>query len=132
MARTGLRMMPTFPSSPLKFRTVSFPQYGFKADFQTVPFSPSASLPHPSSLLPPFVLAAFSVSSPLGVGDAALLKHHHASGSSTLPQGPSLRCGFFCPTPSSLIRPHPPHWQAHRDFTVQQLIRHALAVRFRL
>jgi hypothetical protein len=25
MARTGLRMMPTFPSSPLKFRTVSFP-----------------------------------------------------------------------------------------------------------
>ena len=31
MARTGLRMMPTFPSSPLKFRTVSFPQYGFKA-----------------------------------------------------------------------------------------------------
>ena len=31
MARTGLRMMPTFPSSPLKFRTVSFPQSGFKA-----------------------------------------------------------------------------------------------------
>jgi len=30
MARTGLRMMPTFPSSPLKFRTVGFPQYGFK------------------------------------------------------------------------------------------------------
>jgi hypothetical protein len=24
-------MMPTFPSSPLKFRTVGFPQYGFKA-----------------------------------------------------------------------------------------------------
>ena len=24
-------MMPAFPSSPLKFRTVSFPQYGFKA-----------------------------------------------------------------------------------------------------
>src|SRR5215813_11563603 len=31
MARTGLRMMPTFPLPPLKFRTVSFPQYGFKA-----------------------------------------------------------------------------------------------------
>jgi hypothetical protein len=31
MARTGLRMMPTFPSSPLKFRTAGFPQYGFKA-----------------------------------------------------------------------------------------------------
>jgi hypothetical protein len=31
MARTGLRMMPTFPSPPLKFRTVGFPQYGLKA-----------------------------------------------------------------------------------------------------
>ena len=31
MARTGLRMMPTFPSPPLKSRTVGFPQYGFKA-----------------------------------------------------------------------------------------------------
>jgi hypothetical protein len=31
MARTGLRMMPTFPSSPLRFRTASFPQYGSKA-----------------------------------------------------------------------------------------------------
>ena len=26
-ARTGLRMMPTFPPPPLKFRTVGFPQY---------------------------------------------------------------------------------------------------------
>ena len=31
MARTGLRMMPTFPSPSLKFRTAGFPQYGFKA-----------------------------------------------------------------------------------------------------
>ena len=37
MARTGLRMMPTFPSSPLKFRTAGFPQYGFKAGFQRAP-----------------------------------------------------------------------------------------------
>jgi len=37
MARTGLRMMPTFPSSPLKFRTVGFPQYGFKAGYQAGP-----------------------------------------------------------------------------------------------
>ena len=27
-ARTGLRMMPTFPQSPLTFRTAGFPQYG--------------------------------------------------------------------------------------------------------
>jgi len=30
MALTGLRMMPTFPSPSLKFRTAGFPQYGFK------------------------------------------------------------------------------------------------------
>ena len=31
MARSALRMMPTFPSPSLKFRTAGFPQYGFKA-----------------------------------------------------------------------------------------------------
>jgi len=31
MALIGLRMMPTFTSPPLKFRTAGFPQYGFKA-----------------------------------------------------------------------------------------------------
>jgi hypothetical protein len=30
-ARTGLRMMPTFPRSPLSFRTAGFPRYGWKA-----------------------------------------------------------------------------------------------------
>src|SRR5262245_15919119 len=29
-ARTGLRMMPTFPRSPLSFRTAGFPRYGWK------------------------------------------------------------------------------------------------------
>jgi hypothetical protein len=28
VARTGLRMMPTFPRSPLTFRKASFPRYG--------------------------------------------------------------------------------------------------------
>ena len=39
---------------------------------------------------------------------------------------------MFCPGPSSLIRPHPPHSQAHRDFTAWRLIRDAFAVRERL
>src|SRR6516164_11758210 len=38
MARTGLRMMPTFPSPPLKFRTVGFPQSGFKAGISDAAF----------------------------------------------------------------------------------------------
>ena len=37
MARSGLRMMPTFPLPSLKFRTAGFPQYGFKAGFQAAP-----------------------------------------------------------------------------------------------
>ena len=30
-ARTGLRMMPTFPQPSLSFRTAGFPRYGWKA-----------------------------------------------------------------------------------------------------
>src|ERR1039457_2080977 len=43
-ARTGLRMMPTFPRSPLSFRTAGFPQYGWKAGVsdETFPARPSA------------------------------------------------------------------------------------------
>ena len=37
-ARTGLRMMPTFPRSPLSFRTAGFPQYGWKAGFPSGAF----------------------------------------------------------------------------------------------
>jgi hypothetical protein len=39
---------------------------------------------------------------------------------------------LFCPGPSSLNRPHPPHSQVHRDFTACRLIRDAFAVRERL
>jgi hypothetical protein len=52
MARNGLRMMPPFPWSPLKFRTVSLPQYGFKAGLSdgTFPVAPISRHPHaPSS-----------------------------------------------------------------------------------
>jgi hypothetical protein len=55
-------------------------------------------------------------------------EHLRASGSTALPQGPSLRSGLFCPGPSSLIRPHPPHSRAQPDFTVLRLIRVTFAV----
>ena len=38
MAPCGLQIMPRFPSPSLKFRTVSFPQYGFKAGISDVAF----------------------------------------------------------------------------------------------
>ena len=61
-ARIGLRMMPTFPRSPLSFRKASFPQYGWKAgcpsdaflDDQRLKPAPGIRRP-PSSLHPLFV-----------------------------------------------------------------------------
>ena len=42
-ARTGLRMMPTFPRSPLRFRKAGFPRYGSKAGLSDRAF-PSRAL----------------------------------------------------------------------------------------
>jgi hypothetical protein len=110
MAGTGLRMMPTFPLPPLKFRTAGFPQYGFKAGI-----SDSASIMKSLLCVRGDVLVSTSVRAVFA-----------------LPQGPSLRSGLCCPSPSSLNRPHPPHSGAHPDFAALRLIPDALAVRFRL
>jgi hypothetical protein len=48
------------------------------------------------------------------------------------PKGPSRGSRLFCPGPSSLNRPHPPHTQAHQDFTARRLIRAVFAVWERL
>jgi hypothetical protein len=45
-----------------------------------------------------------------------LLDAPPGSGGSTPPQALSLRSGFFCPGPSTLIPPHPTHSWAQRDF----------------
>jgi hypothetical protein len=74
MAPCGLRMMPRFPSPSLKFRTVSFPQSGFKAGISDAAF-PVPGLPSP------FVLSATIEYSPLCVGDRSTYKHLRASGS---------------------------------------------------
>jgi hypothetical protein len=62
MARTGLRMMPTSPSSPLRFRTAGFPRYGSKAGLSDgayppgTPVKPAPGIPGPScGLHSPFV-----------------------------------------------------------------------------
>jgi hypothetical protein len=121
MARTGLRMMPTFPLPPLKFRTAGFPQYGFKAGLSDATF--------PASWFA-IVLRALRChhGSLLCVRDDALVSTSVRAGHPALPQGPSLRSGLCCPGPSSLNRPHPPHSRAHPDFTVSRLIRVAFAV----
>jgi hypothetical protein len=75
MARTGLRMMPTFPSSPLKFRTSGFPQYGLKASMsdgafpecRSVKLTPSIPVQRPG-LPPPFVHVLILQPSPIKAG----------------------------------------------------------------
>ncbi len=119
MARTGLRMMPTFPSSPLKFRTAGFPQYGFKAGLSAGAFPRAAPTCRAFSvcILPSCsTLSAFR--SPRCVGVAVRSSTTIQAATPLYPRGP--------------LRPHPTHSQAQRDFTALQLIRDVFAVRFRL
>ena len=118
-------MMPTFPSPPLKFRTASFPRYGFKAGLSDEAF--------PARWFAiAFRALCFHRSSLLCVRDDVLMSTSVQAVPAALPQGPSLRSGLFCPGPSSLNRPHPPHSRAHPDFTVSRLIRDAFAVHIRI
>ena len=110
MARTGLRMMPTFPSPSLKFRTAGFPQYGFKASLSgracpaDITVKPAPGMPAPSTSLPrPFARFRYGRSTwhcvqinprlhvPLRERPVPLY-----------PRGPWLRPGLCCPRPSSL------------------------------
>jgi hypothetical protein len=79
MARTRLRMMLTFPSLPLKFRNAGFPRYGFKAGRSGRAFPPTRVL-----CVDRFASALRAircrVSAPLGVGGRNALEHLRASG----------------------------------------------------
>ena len=91
---------------------------------------PASAACHPVCLLPSCIswsLQWSALSRALGLDHAP-----PCGGILHLPQGPSLGSGLFCPGPSSLNRPHPPHSQAHRDFTAWRLIHDAFAVRERL
>ena len=120
MARTGLRMMPTFPSSPLRFRTAGFPRYGSKAGLSDGAF--------PCGLRPSFAAGVAGIVLALSRGCTALLRCRHASGMTALPQRPSLRSGLCCPGPSSLNRPHPSHWPTPYNFPALRVIGPAFAV----
>src|SRR4029434_8450814 len=114
VARTGLRMMPTFPRSPLSFRTAGFPQYGWKVCMSDGTFLGSrrlSSLPayatSTSSLSPSFVSADQLLNSSSESGNRGHTDTAKSGRGQPAPQGSSLRFGLFCPNPSSLNRPHP-------------------------
>jgi hypothetical protein len=141
MARTGLRMMPTSPSPPLKFRTVGFPQYGFKASLSggtcqtnsraqvdsrhTLEDSPVCL--HPSRTRRPRLLAS-TESHPPG-----RFERRCASGTCRSTPG-VLGSGASCVVSRHprLLRPHPSVSQARDDFAAWPVIHRAFAVRERL
>ena len=94
MARTGLRMMPTFPSSPLRFRTAGFPQYGSKAGFRTGPARVALDDHRVSWFASVLRVARGQHFASLSVEVVGSARHRHTSGISALPQGPSLQSGL--------------------------------------
>jgi hypothetical protein len=116
-ARTGLRMMPTFPRSPLSFRTASFPQYGWKAGLSDGPsqhgvqLKPAPGMRWPSpGLRPSFARLVTPPLAPHCVGPCGLDCAPPLS-VSTYPRGPRSGSGCRVPIHHHLIGPIRP---AHR------------------
>lgn len=86
--------MPTSPSSPLKSRTVSFPQSGLKAGLSDDAFP----LKVPSGLPPSFMHTAFRTRPSLSVeGGAGKCASPFKRLLVALPQGSSLQAGYAVP-----------------------------------
>ncbi len=129
MARFGLRMMPTSPSPPLKFRTAGFPQYGFKASLSGRAFPDGSGLKptpgihaSPFGLHRPFARFRNGHADPARCPDPTVFPRAAVrEARPPYPRGPWLRSEFCCLGPSSLLRPHPPVSQARGDFTTYRL-----------
>jgi hypothetical protein len=94
-ARTGLRMMPTSPRSSLKSRTVSFPQYGFKAGVSGGAFPSSASSSRRAVCVRPSCTSLPVTSYPRSESRNAVRWCTSVQATIVaLPQGPSLRSGL--------------------------------------
>jgi hypothetical protein len=132
---SGLRMMPPFPPPPPSFRTAVFPRYGWKAGLSIGAFPRIAQIKPAPGI--PCASRGFASDLRALCGHALRPALRQDSGlgvtppceeMSPLPQRSSLRSGFCCPAPSTLIRPHPPRSQAHPDFAALRLRRDAFAV----
>ena len=95
VARTGLRMMPTFPPLPLKSRTAGFPQYGFKADISDGAFPSTTSSSHRTVCLRPSCTSLPVTPHPRSESRGAVREYTTVQAAiAALPQGPSLRSGL--------------------------------------
>ena len=124
--------MPTFPPSPLSFRTAGFPQYGWKAGMSDSAFPEHQSLkpvPCIRRLTPALHLSFAQLI--VGFGYPVLSRADHSS-LRRLGVGLSLRFGCFCPGPSTLISPIRPT-RGHIAISPSlRLLHDAFAVRERL
>jgi hypothetical protein len=126
MARTGLRMMPTFPSPPLKFRTAGFPRYGFKASMSDRTFLQARSLkPAPGirslsrSLLPPFARFRSGGSPGSGSRTVQAFTCRCSGGLPSLPQGPLAPVRVMLSR--SIIAYYDPMRQSRRHAAISRL-----------
>src|SRR5262245_60974848 len=140
MARTGLRMMPTFPSPSLKFRTVGFPQYGLKASMSGATYlapwrlsqCPTSPPPH-GVCTPPAHVSATDTRLGLRVPTVPWVNVPlHEGRRPSTPGVLGSRPSCVVSRPHRLLRPHPPVPPARDDFAAAPFIRHAFAVRARL
>jgi len=139
VARTGLRMMPTSPPPPLKFRTAGFPQYGFKASLSDGAFPSVGRV----KLAPSIPRAALGLRPPsrtprLREPPWPRLRAPRGNPGGSSPRDAPLTPGVLGSGPSyavsvhrRLLRPHPSVSQARGDFTGSPLIHPAFAVRER-
>ena len=131
-------MMPTFPPSPLSFRTAGFPQYGWKAGMSDRVYpvhrrlKPAPGIRRSLSGLPPsFAHRVVRVGYPaLGRADDSLVCRHGVGWFSA--PGALAPDRVILSRPINAYWPHPTHSPAHRDFAAWRLIRDAFAVRERL
>src|SRR3954464_13443102 len=114
-ARTGLRMMPTFPRSPLSFRTAGFPQYGWKAGLSGGAFPDRQRLkPAPgmrlltAGLPSPFVHLRVGAVCPVLSRVADRTMHRHGGWVALRPRGPRSGPGYAVPVPPPSHPPPPP------------------------
>lgn len=120
-------MMPTFPSPPLKFRTVGFPQYGFKASMSDKACRPRG----PVKRVPRIPRSTNTFALPFAHGEHRTTHLAQRPGQVGSVEGRCVRGtslstpgvlgsgrSYVVSSPPRLLRPHPSVSQARGDFTI--------------
>jgi hypothetical protein len=127
VARTGLRMMPTFPLLPLKFRRADFLRYGFKAGRSDGAFPSSARSSRRAVCVRPACPSLADRIPRSEPRDKARLDTSVRAVRPLYPRGPRSGPGYSVPAHPHLIDPIRPT-RRHNLTSPQRLIRVVFAV----